>query len=1008
MKIKNIWAFAIATAISAGAYAQDINVSGTVTDRQGNPLSGAVVAVEGQPDEHVVTDREGHFSMTTEKGTGLLVTTADYSTKHVKASGEIMRIVMNRYDEPVNVGLDLKQTRAEATSATASVSGAKLKERSAFTSSANLFGYLPGLTSLENSSTSTSFFVRGRHSLSGDAPIVLVDGIERSMDYVMPEEIENVTVLKDAAAVAIYGYRGANGVINVTTKRGKYDSREIKFSMDHKFNFQVRRPKFVDAYTYASAYNEAAGYEGSAPFYNAYALNAFKNGTSPFLFPNVDWVDETYKKSASTNLYNLSFRGGGRKFRYFALANLEVDKGFIKHPDMNEGYSTQDKNVRGNLRMNLDIDLSPRTKLVANVYGTLAESGQPGSKNIWALIYGMPSAALPIKAENGMWGGSTVWSGENNPVAQSQAAAYTKTHTRALFADMTLKQDLGAILPGLGGSLRIAYDNRAQYLEDHTKTYNYASDAVTSWTADGQPDQITHYEKSNNESAMGKDSKVRSYNRNFNFIGAITYDQSFGRHDVSSQLRWDYQYTNPSSQKSSSVGDATMSSDEYFRQNVSWYTHYGYDKRYYADLALVASASNILAPGTKWAVSPTVAAAWVISNEKFFRVKAVDLLKLRASFGVINTDNVPSEGPYWETVYGKQSGGYYNFGSSYTKLDEGPNEISSLPVTNAVHEKAFKYNAGLDLRLFNSLDFSFDAYYERRTDIWVTSDGKYSDVLGTPSPQENAGKVNSWGYELGADYNKQFGEVKLNAGASFSFNRTKVINKNEKPQPYENLVTTGHPLGQFFGLKAIGFFKDENEIANSPAQFGTLYPGDVKYEDINGDGKIDDNDVTALGYNTACPEIYYSFNLGAEWRGLGFNLLFQGTDHYSVNLSTTGFYRPLLAKTSLSQYYYDNRWTPENQNALFPRLATSSSTNNYKASSLWLRSAAFLKLRNVEVYYKLPKTVMRKTGFINDARLYVRGIDLLCFDNVDASDPESVGATDPLNRSLVVGLQLGF
>lgn len=1010
MRIKNIWALAIAAAMCSGAYAQDIKVSGTVTDELGNPLSGAVVTAVGDPDAKALTNRNGGFIINVGKGATLIVTAADNSTKQFKAAEGVQHIVINRYDGPVNTGLDKVQTLAEATSATSSVSGERLKERSGFVSSANLFGYLPGLTSLENSSTSTSFYVRGQHSLSGSSPVVLVDGIERSMDYVMPDEIENITVLKDAAAVALYGYRGANGVINVTTKRGKYESREIRFSIDHKFNFQVRRPKFVDAYTYASAYNEAAGYEGSSPLYNAYALDAFKNGTEPYLFPNVNWADETYKKSAGTNLYNLSFRGGGSKFRYYALANLEVDKGFIKNPNMNEGYSTQDKNVRGNLRMNLDIDLTNRTKLVANVYGTLAESGTPGSSNIWRLIYNMPSAAIPVKAENGMWGGSNTWSGENNPVAQSQAAAYSKYHTRAMFADMTLKQDLGAILPGLGGSLRLAYDNRAQYWEDHTKTYNYASDAVTEWDINGLPSATSHYEKNNNESAMGKDSKVKSYNRNFNFIGTLNYDNSFGRHDIFSQLRWDYQYTNPGTQKKSDASDNDMTSEEYFRQNVSWYTHYGFAKRYWLDFSLTASASNILAPGTKWAVSPTVSTAWVISQESFLRdVKAVDLLKLRASFGVINTDNVPTEGPYWQTVYGDGSGAAYNFSSSYTKLDGGHYEISSLPVTNAVHEKAYKYNAGLDLRLWNSLDVNFDAYFERRADIWVSSTGKYSQVLGTSAPYENAGIVNSWGYEVGVNYAKQFGEVKFNAGANFSFNRSKIIEQNEEPQAYANTVTTGYALGQIFGLKAIGFFKDEADIAASPKQtFGTVYPGDIKYEDVNGDGQIDNNDITAIGYNTACPEIYYSFNVGAEWRGLGFNLMFQGTGNYSTKLTAAGFYRPLLASTSLSQYYYDNRWTPDNKDALFPRLATASSTNNYRLSTLWLRSASYLKLRNVEVYYKFPKALMAKTKFINDAKLYVRGVDLLCFDSVNSSDPESTGATDPLNRSLVVGLQLGF
>lgn len=908
----------------------------------------------------------------------------------------------------VDIGFDKEQTTLESTSATSQVSGDRLKERSGFTSSSNLFGYLPGLTSLEKTSTSTTFYVRGQHSLSGSTPLVLVDGIERSMDYVMPEEIEKVTILKDAAAVALYGYKGANGAIVVTTKRGKYNSREITVTLDHKFNFQVRRPKFVDAYTYASAYNEALGYEGSSPMYNSYALEAFRTGSNPYLFPNVDWADETFKKSASTNLYNISFRGGGQKFRYYALANLEVDKGFIKNPNENDGYSTQDKNVRGNLRMNLDIDLTNRTKLVANVYGTLAESGQPGSSNIWSLIYNLPSAAIPVKTEDGLWGGSNTWSGTKNPVAQSQAAAYTKAHTRAMFADITLKQDFGAILEGLGGSARLAYDNRAQYVEDHTKTYNYGSDAVATWDDNGQPLTYSRYEKLNNESAMGKNSYVKSYNRVFNFIGTINYDRTFGNHSVYSQLRWDYEYRNTGTHSGSSDSNKSTSTSTY-RQDISWYTHYGFKSRYYADLALTWSASNSLAPGTKWALSPTLSAAWIISGEKFMEsAKAIDLLKLRASAGIINTDNNPG-GPYWQTVYSSATGGSYAFSSSYSKLDAGNTHMSAMAVIDPTHEKAYKYNVGIDLGLWKSLNFTFDAYYERRTDIWVSSTGKYSDVLGLAAPKENAGKVNSWGYDLGLDYTKQLGEVKVNAGLNFSFNRTKVVNQNEEPQAYANTSTTGLPLNQIMGYEAIGFFKDQADIDNSPEQtFATVYPGDIKYRDVNGDNKIDENDKVAIGYNSTCPEIYYSFNLGAEWRGLGFNMMFQGVGNYSEVLSASGFYRPLLAKTSLSQYYYDNRWTPDNQNALFPRLATASSKNNYQTSTLWLRDASFLKLRNVEVYYKLPKSLLEKTKIVNTAKLYVRGIDLLCFDDIKESDPESTGATDPLNRSLVLGLQVTF
>lgn len=1001
MKRKNIFALTLMAAVSLQGFAQSTgSVSGRVSDEWGNPVSGAVVSLSGNPTVKAITNRNGQFKIHATKEDELSVSTADNSFKTVKVGEGVLNIVITPADQPVNIGFEKIQHMEESTSSTATVKGEKLKARTGWDTSSSLFGYLPGLASLEKTRTSTSFQVRGVQSLSGNSPLLLVDGIERNLGYVMPEEVEYVTVLKDAAAVALYGYKGSHGVINVITKRGKFNTKEVRFSYDHLYNFMERRPKFVDAYTYANAYNEAAGYEGSEPYYNQYALEAFRTGKYPYLYPNVNWVDETYKKSAATNLYNMSFRGGGERFRYYTLVNLQVDKGFVKYPNMNDGYSTQDKNVRANLRMNLDIDLSERTKLAANVMGMLAESGQPGKSNIWSLIYSIPSAALPVKTEDGLWGGNKIYTGEENPVAQSQAAAYLKMHVRTFYSDLTLKQDFGAILPGLGGSLRIAYDNRASYQEDHTKKYNYASDAVTEWNEDGTPKTIERYSKLNNETEMGTDAIIKSYNRVFNFAGTLDYDHTFGEHSLYTQLRWDYEYSNVGS------GDASTT---LYRQNVSSYTHYGFKGRYYLDLALVGSAANTLAPGHKWAFSPTVSAAWLLSKEKFLRdVSFIDLLKLRASFGIINTDDNPG-GPYWQDSYVSASGGSYNFGSSYSKLDEGNYELGSLAILNSTHEKGFKYNAGLDIGLFQGLNVSLDGYYERRKDIWVSSNGKYSVVLGQAAPYENAGIVDSWGFETGAEYTKSFGNWKVNLGTAFSFTRSKVINKNEAPVAYPNLLTTGHAVGQRFGLVALGLFKDQADIDGSARQtFTTVYPGDIKYLDVNKDGVIDSNDQTAIGYSSSYPEIYYSFHLGAEWKGIGFDAMFQGIGHYSEMLDTKGYYRPLLASTSLSQYYYDNRWTPQNLNALFPRLAVQSSKNNYTESTWWMRNGAYLKLRNVEIYYKFPKNLLSKTRFMNEAKLYVRGIDLLCFDHIKQMDPEALSATDPLTRSVVIGLQVGF
>lgn len=1003
MKKRHILALTLLAGMSVQMEAQTKGeVSGVVLDSRGNPVNGAVVTFKSQPDIKAYTDRSGHFRITGMNTGELNVTASDNRTKTVQATaGAPMTIVMDKWDNPVNIGYGKTFSNATSTSAVSMVGGETLAKRTSRDIRTALYGYLPGLIADQTTGTyankSNTLYIRGIHSLTGNAPLVLVDGIERDPSYIVPEEVESVSILKDAAAVALYGYKGTDGVINIVTKRGKYNTREVKVSYDHAINFQVRRPKFVNAYTYANAYNEALGYEGQAPKYSDLELNAFRTGKYPYLYPNVNWLDETYKNTAATNIYNASFRGGNEKFRYYTLVQLQTDKGFVKEPFANEGYSTQDKYSRANLRTNMDIEITHNTHLEVNVLGMLSESSKPGaSADLWSMIYTLPAAAIPIKTEDGLWAGSASWAGTSNPVAQSQAAGYTKNHLRTLFADMTLKQDFSSILPGLKGSLRIAYDNLSMIQEDRSMTYRYASDNVSGWV-DGEPVVGTRY-TNGEDSSLGTGASLSTYRRNFNFAGVVSYDRTFGDHSLYSQLRWDYQYVN-----------AKGLNTTFYHQNVSWFTHYGYKDRYLLDLTLVESGASRLAPGHKWAFSPTVSAAWVLSKENFLKdVSWLDFLKLRASFGIINSDNIPADDFYAEMY---QKGGYYSFGQGYTTLDlMGWEKGRPIPST-IKHEQGYKYNAGLDLGLFKGLTATVDGWYERRQNIWVDASGKYTNVIGQSAPYENGGTVDSWGVDAALDYTRQIGQVKLNAGFNISWQRNKIIEMLEAPQMYSNLVRTGTRVNQYLGYQAIGLFKDQADIDNSPKQLlaTNVYPGDIKYADINGDGQIDTNDRTYMGYDYACPEIYYSFHLGAEWKGLGFDMMFQGVGHYSQMLTTTSVYRPLLATTTLSQYYYDNRWTPENQNAKFPRLATQSSPNNYQNSSFWMVNGSFLKLRNVEIYYKFPKSLLKGIKFMNDAKIYVRGIDLASFDHFDGvSDPESFGVGAPLTRSVVAGLQIGF
>ena len=920
-------------------------------------------------------------------------------------------------DQVIEVGANKDFTRAQSTAAVSVITNRDVNKRSAKDIGNSILGQGNGLVSLQGTGTyfeqNPTFYVRGLQSLSTNTPLILVDGVERDITIVNAEEVDHVSILKDAAAVALYGYKGANGAILITTKRGQYNSQNIRVTYDHLFNFQSNRPKFVNGATFASAMNEALANEGAAPRYTSDELAAFQNGNYPFQYPNVNWVDETFRKSGATNKIGVEFSGGGERFRYFTMVNLISDKGFIKNFDETDGYSTQDKYVRGNLRTNLDIDLTPTTDLKVNMMGMLSEMSRPGGPtsigststsakaDLWDMVYSVPSLAFPIKNENDEWGGSSTYTGVNNPVAQSAGAAYYKIHERALFADMTLQQDLKYWTPGLSFTARVGYDTYSSLYEDHSMTYvygNYPSTGVVGSKGD--------YWSSGTPGTMSKNYGTLDWARRLVFQAGFNYEQTFAeKHYLYGQLRYDYEWQNTTGSTGYTI----------YRMNGSFLAHYGYDNRYIGELALVYSGSNRLAPGTKWNLSPTVSAAWVISNENFLKDNpVVNFLKLRASFGIINADYLPGDNVwnYYAKSYsqGSSNTGSYPFGAGYDPVYANTT-LGLLPTASPSHEKAYKYNIGVDATLFGGLNVELDFYMQQRKDIWVSGAGAYTALIGFDAPYINDGKVDSKGIELSLDYTKTIGDLTFNLGGAFNYNKNEIKEMAEEPKAYDNLVETGNPLQSTYGLVAIGLFKDEADIASSPAQnFSTVRPGDIKYQDINNDGVIDANDKTKIGYSAYAPELFYNFHAGAEYKGIGINLMFQGVGRYTANLSAKGMYWPLLNTTSLSQQYYDGRWSPSNPdvNAAFPRLSTSSNANNYQTSTYWQRNRSFLKLRNVEVYYNLPASLMQKTGFMKTAKVYVRGIDLLCFNHLDEADPECYGVSAPLNKSVVAGVQLSF
>lgn len=924
-------------------------------------------------------------------------------------------------DQLVDIGANRQFSREQSTASVSVITNKDVNKRGARNIGNNILGQGSGLVGLDGAglfnAQNPTFYIRGVQSSSGSTPLIIIDGVERAMENVVAEDVESVQILKDAAATALYGYKGANGVLLITTKHGKYNSNSIKVSYDHTFSYLTNKPEMVDAATYASAVNEAYRNQGGSAIYSDAVIDAYKNGTNPLYYPNVNWADETFRNVSHNNRYDVELKGGTSNFRYYTNVQLLTNKGFIKN-FQNDGYSTQNKYTRGTLRSNMDIDLGPKTKLHTHLYGLLTEQSQPGSQaDLWGMIYKVPANAFPVKLNDAVWGGNTVYT-TNNPVAQSQAAAYYKNHQRALYADLQLDQDLSSITEGLSAQTQIGYDTWSNVYEDHSKTYRYSyyevannGDVVANGNASMSAIQ-------GSDSNMGTGSGNNSWIRRCIWNASINYDRTFAeKHNVYGQLKYDYEYN-----------DKTGTNTTVYRHNVSLFAHYGFDSRYLLDVALVESGSSRLAPGSKWAFSPNVSAAWNISNEAFMKnVKWIDFLKLRASWGNQSLDVLPGDNvwTYYDQFY-LMDAATYPFDATYTGTQWGNTYLGTARTQSLGHEQSSKLNVGFDATLFGGLNISADYYYQHRYNIWYSTAGSYSSVFGLTAPYENVGVINQKGFEVSADYSKKFNnDFTINLGASMTLNKTIVEEQAEAPQLFANTSSTGKRYGQAFGYVANGFFQKSDDLDGDgtisvaemqqkgyPVQnFTTVHPGDVKYMDLTDDDKIDSNDRQAIGYSTTAPDLYYNFHLGAEYKGLGIDAMFQGVGKWTGFKTTNGLYRSAVATNTLSQYLYENSWSAERgntENAQFPRLSTTSNANNDVNSTLNMFDRSYLKLRYVEMYYYLPQTMLQKVDFISNVKVYVRGTDLFTADHLDKADAAVYSATQPLTRSIQVGAAVTF
>ena len=909
----------------------------------------------------------------------------------------------DKESQKVDLGYGVEQSEFLTTAAATTITAEELRRTSAISLADALYGKLLGLTAIQNTGfkgeegRGASFNIRGIQTTGETDILILVDGVERPIDRLTVEEVESVTVLKDAAAVALYGHEAINGVLLVKTKHGNTDGKyNFKVGYSHKFQFDPYMADMVSAYDYANALNRARLNDGLSPAYinnrqiggqTIDELQMFQDGSDPYVYPNVDWKKEVFKNTAhETNAY-LSFFGGTDKVQYYTNIDYTDARGLYANPDQGD-WNSQLKYSKVNIRANVDFEVSKTTRVSTNILGILMETnGVPNvnSNDAWWHLYKVPALAFPVQTAGGVWGGSQTY-GDFNLLAKSQGTGFMKTHQRQIWANLTLEQDLDIITKGLKFYVGASYDNSSNTIENRTKGYQYG------WNYYNAAGVMQETVMGTIEDKLVFNNRVDSQWRIATFNAGFKYGLQFKNGDNFA--------ANANFNMKGEIRDGR--SNTWYRKNWQLALHYDHDKRLMADVVLAANGSNRCYP-SKWAFSPTMGLGYIYANKP--ESNFLNYGKVRLSGGIQHTDYVPQAG-LWLAAWNNSHGQFWygnNFQSSWGAF------LTQFPTDNFAQEAAYKANLGTDLRLFKSLDVTFDMFYQQRRNILVSAASLNSDVVGIQSSYDDKGRVASYGLELGLRYANTFENgLNLNAGATFSTVKNEILEWIETPA-YPNLSVVGGPADAERGLIALGFFQSQEEIDQSPLQqFGQVKVGDIKYKDVNGDNVINENDYVAQDYGTSFPSLNYAFSFGLEYKGFGFNATFQGAGHQVKNLRyVDGVWGALSDNRNLSQEYYNNCFDVAGANASYPRLSTENVANNAQNSTIWYRNVNWLKLRDCEIYYKLPAKAIEPLR-ISGARIFVQGQNLLSFDNIKAMDAENLNTGYPVMKSVNIGLSVQF
>ena len=1006
-------------------WAQSFMLKGTVGDEFGEPLIGVNVRVI-TPNNRVigtVTDINGNYSILVEKAAKIEFSYVGFQTfqyvvkSNIGAYNVKLQMESEGLDEVVVVAYGSTR-KATLTGAIGSVGSKELIKSPTATLANALSGKIPGLTSVQSSGApgldDPQILVRGIGTLTteGSSPLILVDGVERSFTSIDPNEIADVSILKDASATAVFGVRGANGVILITTKRGEKGKTSVSLTSQVGVQLPTALLDFSNSYVRAAYMTEAEYNDGIAPEHYTFSkeiIEAFRDHTNPLIYPDIDWYDYVLKKAVPQTQHNLSISGGTDRARYF------ISLGYLYQQGLFETFGTDKNNNflynRYNFRSNVDIDITKSTLLSINLGGRVEKRNQPvvGEEQIFRFLGESSPTASP-----GVVDGKLIITNPEylpkpgyNAFNEFYGRGYTKATKNVLNVDVTLNQKLDFITSGLSVKLKGAYNN--DYIVNKKRTSGVPTytpiilaDGSIQLQKNGDEGKFDYSEDSN---AGGRSSIARDW---YMELG-LNYSHTFGKHEVNALLLY-----NQSKKYYPSVYSEIAAGYVGLVGRVT----YNYATRYLLDLNAGYNGSENFAPEQRFGFFPSLSVGWVLSNEKFFPQNDwLTYLKIRGSYGVVGNDKLGSNRfLYSPDTYG-YSGGVYNFGTDNPEYVPGAYE-GNIGNPNVTWEKAYKQNYGADLYLFKDrLKVNLDFFRERRKDILIT---RLSDpiITGKESPAINYGKVKNQGYEIALRWEDKIGKhFNYFISPSLSYSHNEIIEMDEvKPnEPY--MSQTGHPVGQFFGYEFYGFYNGSETEKAYEQKYGkpfpdhgvSLQPGAVCYVDLNNDGIIDGDDIHPVGY-TNFPEYSASLNLGFSYKGFDFSMVLSGVTNVSRKLSFMA--TPIGAQRTggLLNENYTDRWTTSTAStATLPAPSFNMLVNNSKPSRLWIVDGDYIRLKNVELGYRLSEKTLKRLPF-NSLRFYLNAYNLFTISDYPEADPEPINSARsyPLTRIINFGVSLNF